>query len=84
MDPSSARVGDRVSVFQYGSGEPAHATLTELPGTMRVAAKWGGRESTEPTLHFVNGESAGMNRYVRWERVFPGWLERDGWQPWKG
>lgn len=81
IDPSKARVGDRVSVFYYGQNEPNHATLTELPGTPGQY----GRTSTEPTVKFDAGSSEGMNRHVRWEQVYAGWLDPNvNWKPWKG
>lgn len=80
IDPSTARVGDHVSVFNYLENEPAHGTLTGLPGELEH-----GHRSTEPTIHFLSGSQAGMNRYIRWDRVFKGWLDPNvNWKPWKG
>lgn len=75
LDPLAARVGDRVSVFSYQSNEPDHAVLTALPG--------GG--AAEPSVRFESGSNEGMNRHIRWERIFAGWLDPNvNWKPWKG
>lgn len=81
IDPSSARVGDRVSVFDYLGTEPEHATLTALPGAIEH-----GHVAKEPSVLFApHSASGGMSRYIRWERMFPGWLDPNvNWAPWKG
>lgn len=80
IDPATASVGQAVSVFSYNENEPAHGTLTHLPGAVEH-----GRVATEPTVHFLSGAQAGMNRYIRWDRVFGGWLDPNvNWKPWKG
>lgn len=43
-----------------------------------------GYQSSEPALRFANGSLEGMTRYVRWERIYPGWIEpRFGWAKWR-
>jgi hypothetical protein len=70
IDPSSAAVGDRVSVFSYAENEPTHGTLIALPS----------EREKEPTVQFD-----GMQRFIRWERIFAGWLDQNiNWKPWKG
>jgi len=84
--PSSARVGDIVSVV--GEGETiatlgtsvfSYGTIEALPGPGKY-----GRVSTEPSVLFESGPLAGMTRYVRWERIYPGRVSNDVvWKKWK-
>jgi hypothetical protein len=80
IDPSSARVGERVSVFSYGENEPEHATLTALPGAIEH-----GHVAREPSVLFApHASHAGMNRYISWDRIFSGWLDPNvNWEPWR-
>lgn len=80
IEPSSARVGDRVSVFNYGESEPEHATITALPGAVEH-----GHVAREPSVLFAPASSQpGMNRYISWDRMFRGWLDPNvNWEPWR-
>jgi hypothetical protein len=81
IDPAKAQRGQKVSVFNYLQNEPAHGTLTGLPGDKGYLDT----VATEPTVHFESGDQAGMNRHIRWERIFTGWLDPNvNWKPWKG
>jgi hypothetical protein len=80
IDPSSARVGDQVSVFTYGSSEPEHAILKSLPGEPLMY----GAVSREPAVLFSTGANSGMNRSISWDRMFAGWLDPNvNWEPWR-
>ena len=82
IDPSTAKVGDRVSVFNYADNRPDPAVIEALPGLQNSY----GSVSVEPAVLFVPGSpNEGMHRYIRWERMFPGWLDPNvNWRPWKG
>lgn len=73
IEPKSASIGQHVSVFSYGEGQPEHATLIELPA------------SKDPVVKFDTGSQRGFQRSIQWKRIYPGWLERHGnWKPWRG
>ena len=73
IEPKSASIGQHVSVFSYGEGQPEHATLIELPA------------SKDPVVKFDTGSQRGFQRSIQWARIYPGWLERHGnWKPWRG
>lgn len=80
IDPAKAERGARVSVFSYAENEPSHGVLIGLPGDKAYIGV-----DVEPTVLFESGSNAGMKRHIRWERIFPGWLDPNvNWKPWKG
>ena len=84
--PSSARVGDIVSVV--GPGETiatlgqsvfSYGTIEALPGPGKY-----GTVSTEPAVTFATGALQGMTRHVRWDRIYAGYVSNDvAWKKWK-
>ena len=79
VDPSSVKVGDRVTVFNRYSQDGSHGIVKSLPGESLSY----GVKTDEPSVHFETGELAGFNRYVQWRMMRAGWLEPlRGWKPW--
>jgi hypothetical protein len=83
--PSSARVGDIVSVVSegetiatLGTSVFSYGKIEALPGPGKY-----GTVSTEPAVTFTTGALQGMTRHVRWDRIYPGMISNDVvWKKW--